>query len=206
MAWDPSSSGFSAGFEPRGRLSRWGSVEPLARRDFSSRSVTSGVVQASVTCDPRQCWVRRVRSLTLTSGRGGAGERGRGPRQCWDRQRWVRAAASPAGAAQASAATEAVLGSSRSATCRVGAGERGKGGSAGFEPRPHLDLGLRGPRLLCDPWPVVFWRDVALVVTVAAGVRTPQFPSMAAPHASTAPLTPARRLRVRVYLPPQRVI
>ena len=47
-------------------------------------------------------------------------------------------------------AWEAVLGSSRSVTCRGGAGEGSMGGSAGFEPRRHSGrpptevLALRG--------------------------------------------------------------
>ena len=85
-------------------------------------------------------------------GHGGAGERGMGGsagfelqrhlgwcRRAWQgRQCWVRAAAPP-GVVQASVAREAVLGRNRSATWG-GAGERGKGGSAGLEAQRHLWL------------------------------------------------------------------
>ena len=97
----------------------------------------------------RQCWVRAAASqqasvapkAVLGSSRSATpGERGNGGsagfepqphhRRAWYRRHcWVRAAASP----QASGAPEAVLGSSRSLTT----GERGTGGSAGFEPQRH---------------------------------------------------------------------
>ena len=70
--------------------------------------------------------------------------------QGWRRHAWhrrqcrVRAAASPTGVVQASVATEAVLGSSRSVACRGGAGERGNRGSAGFKPPLHLQCGVGG--------------------------------------------------------------
>ena len=72
----------------------------------------------------------------ILRGRGGTGcNQAKQRRQCW-----VRAAAPTAGVMQASVAREAVLGSSRSATCRGGAGERGKGRSAGLELQRHQRL------------------------------------------------------------------
>ena len=70
-------------------------------------------------------------------GRGGAGCEG-GASTEGQEGFYAAEGTGVAGVVQASVATEAVLGSSRSLTCRGAAGERGNGNSAGFEPQPHL--------------------------------------------------------------------